>query len=136
VAASSLVDGGCRGDRAEDRWGVIRDDVTGQIKGIGAYCRRRGIGEITTRFENPIEIDPNSILFGDEYIVRATFASVTDALANAKDRTWSRKGRRRVRRRTGQGKHDVRLGLRRWERGVTDGALPIVMQMTGCTSPS
>ena len=43
-----------------------------------------GIGEITTRFENPIEIDPNSILFGDEYIVRATFASVTDAMADAK----------------------------------------------------
>jgi hypothetical protein len=64
---------------------IVRDEVTGQIKGIGAWPQTlEGIGEITTRFENPIEIDPNSILFGDEYIVRATFASVTDALANAK----------------------------------------------------
>ena len=64
---------------------IIRDEVTGQIKGIGAWPQTlEGIGEITTRFENPIEIDPSSILFGDEYIVRATFASVTDALANAK----------------------------------------------------
>ncbi|MBV6522808.1 MAG: hypothetical protein MNPFHGCM_02958 [Gemmatimonadaceae bacterium] len=65
--------------------GIIRDEITGQIKGIGAWPQTlEGIGEITTRFENPIVIDPDSILFGDEYVVHATYESVTDALANAK----------------------------------------------------
>ena len=63
---------------------IIRDDVTGRIKGIGAWPQSLdGIGEIEARFENPILIDASGILFADAYTVKATFASVTDALADA-----------------------------------------------------
>ena len=63
---------------------IIRDDVTGRIKGIGAWPQSLdGIGEVEARFENPILIDPSGILFADAYTVKATFASVTDALADA-----------------------------------------------------
>ncbi|MGZ4780080.1 MAG: PKD domain-containing protein, partial [Thermoanaerobaculia bacterium] len=63
---------------------IIRDEVTGQIKGIGAWPQSLdGIGEVHARFENPILIDPSGILFADAYHVVATFASVTDALADA-----------------------------------------------------
>ncbi|MGH9887997.1 MAG: PKD domain-containing protein, partial [bacterium] len=63
---------------------IIRDEITGQIKGIGAWPQSLdGIGEVHARFENPIVIDPTGIVFGDAYHVTATFASVTDALADA-----------------------------------------------------
>jgi len=63
---------------------IIRDEVTGQIKGIGAWPQSLdGIGEVHAKFENPILIDPTGILFADAYHVVATFASVTDALADA-----------------------------------------------------
>jgi PKD repeat protein len=63
---------------------IIRDDVTGRMKGIGAWPQSLdGIGEVEARFENPILIDPSGILFADAYTVKATFASVTDALADA-----------------------------------------------------
>ena len=63
---------------------IIRDEITGQIKGIGAWPQSLdGIGDVEARFENPILIDPSGIVFGDAYHVTATFASVTDALADA-----------------------------------------------------
>jgi PKD repeat protein len=63
---------------------IIRDEITGQIKGIGAWPQSLdGIGDVEARFENPIIIDPSGIVFGDAYHVTATFASVTDALADA-----------------------------------------------------
>ena len=61
---------------------IIRDEVTGQVKSIGAWPQQlEGIGDVTARFENPVLIDPQSVMFPDEYVVTATFASVTDALA-------------------------------------------------------
>jgi hypothetical protein len=63
---------------------IIRDEVTGRIKGIGAWPQSLdGIGDVHARFENPILIDPTGILFADAYHVVATFASVTDALADS-----------------------------------------------------
>ncbi|HEY7878167.1 MAG TPA: PKD domain-containing protein, partial [Gemmatimonadaceae bacterium] len=63
---------------------IIRDDVTGQIEGVGAWPQTlEGIGTVTARFENPVGIDATGILFGDAYTVVATYASVTDALANS-----------------------------------------------------
>lgn len=63
---------------------IIRDEVTGQVKSIGAWPQQlEGIGSVTTRFENPVLIDTQSVRFLDEYVVVATFASVTDALAQA-----------------------------------------------------
>jgi hypothetical protein len=63
---------------------VIRDEVTGQVQGIGAWPQQlEGIGEVTSRFENPVGIDPQGIVFADAYQVTATFASVPDALARA-----------------------------------------------------
>jgi hypothetical protein len=63
---------------------IIKDDVTGQIKGIGAWPQTlEGIGTVTAKFENPVGIDPTGITFGDAYQVVAIYASVTDALAHA-----------------------------------------------------
>ena len=63
---------------------IIRDDVTGQIKGIGAWPQTlEGIGEITSRFENPVLIDPQSVSFPDGYAVTATFATTVIAFAEA-----------------------------------------------------
>ena len=63
---------------------IIRDEVTGQVKGIGAWPQQlEGIGDVTARFENPVLIDPQSVMFPDAYVVTATFASVPDALAQA-----------------------------------------------------
>jgi PKD domain-containing protein len=63
---------------------IIRDDVTGQVKSIGAWPQQlEGIGTVTTRFENPVIIDTQSVMFPDEYLVTATFATVTDALARS-----------------------------------------------------
>jgi len=63
---------------------VIRDEVTGQIKGIGAWPQTlEGIGTVTSHFENPIVIDPDGIMFPDAYLVTATFALTVKALAQA-----------------------------------------------------
>ena len=63
---------------------IIRDKVTGQVKSIGAWPQQlEGIGSVTARFENPVLIDPQSVIFADEYIVTAKYASVTDALAQS-----------------------------------------------------
>jgi len=63
---------------------VIRDEVTGQIKGIGAWPQTlEGIGTVTSRFENPIAIDPGGIMFPDAYLVTSTFSLTVKALAEA-----------------------------------------------------
>jgi len=64
---------------------IIRDEITGQMKGIGAWPQTlEGIGEVTARFENPVVIDPNSVMFPDAYGVTAIFASTVIAFAEAK----------------------------------------------------
>lgn len=63
---------------------IIRDEVTGQVKSIGAWPQQlEGIGTVTARFENPVVIDTQSVMFPDAYLVTATYASVTDALARS-----------------------------------------------------
>lgn len=63
---------------------VIRDEVTNQVQGIGAWPQTlEGIGTVTSRFENPIHIDPDGIMFPDAYLVTATFALTVDALARS-----------------------------------------------------
>jgi PKD repeat protein len=63
---------------------IIRDEITGQIKGIGAWPQTlEGIGDVTARFENPVLIDPNSVMFPDAYAVTAIFASTVIAFAEA-----------------------------------------------------
>ena len=63
---------------------VIRDEVTGQIKGIGAWPQTlEGIGEVTARFENPVVIDTQSVMFADAYMVAAIFGDTVIAFAEA-----------------------------------------------------
>lgn len=63
---------------------IVRDQITGQIKGIGAWPQTlEGIGQVTSRFENPILIDANSISFPDGYLVTATYASTVINFADA-----------------------------------------------------
>jgi PKD repeat protein len=63
---------------------IIRDEVSDQIRGIGAWPQTlEGIGTVTSRFENPIQIDPDGIMFPDAYLVTATFALTVDALARS-----------------------------------------------------
>ena len=61
---------------------VIRDEVTGQIKGIGAWPQTLdGIGDVTARFENPVAIDTQSVMFADAYTVAAIFGKTVIAFA-------------------------------------------------------
>ncbi len=63
---------------------IVRDEITGQMKGIGAWPQTlEGIGDVTARFENPVVIDPNSIMFPDAYQTTAIFASTLIAFAEA-----------------------------------------------------
>ncbi len=63
---------------------IIRDDVTNQIKGIGAWPQTlEGIGTVTARFENPVSIDSDGIMFPDAYLVTAKYALTVNALARA-----------------------------------------------------
>lgn len=63
---------------------IIRDEVTGQIKGIGAWPQTlNGIGQVDANFENPVLIDPQSVMFPDAYQVTATFASTVIAFADS-----------------------------------------------------
>jgi hypothetical protein len=63
---------------------IIRDEVTGQIKGIGAWPQTlEGIGSVTARFENPVAIDPQSIVFADAYTVAAIFGGTLVAFAES-----------------------------------------------------
>lgn len=63
---------------------IVRDEITGQVKGIGAWPQTlEGIGEVTARFDNPVVIDPQSIMFPDAYAVTAIFASTVIAFAES-----------------------------------------------------
>ena len=63
---------------------VIRDEITGQVKGVGAWPQTiKGVGTVVSRFENPVVIDPDGIMFPDGYQVTAIFAATVDALARA-----------------------------------------------------
>lgn len=63
---------------------IVRDEVTGQVRGIGAWPQTlEGIGEVDTRFDNPVDIDPLSIVFRDAYLITSTFASTVIAFAEA-----------------------------------------------------
>lgn len=63
---------------------IVRDEVTGRVRGIGAWPQTlEGIGEVSTSFDNPVLIDPQSVVFQDAYLVTATFASTVIAFAQA-----------------------------------------------------
>jgi hypothetical protein len=80
VVVLSLAD-----DLAESIGGdVIRDEVTGRVETLTAWPPAlQGIGSVVSRFENPVTIDPQSVMFPDEYVVHATFESTVDALAES-----------------------------------------------------
>jgi hypothetical protein len=61
---------------------IFEDHVTGQVVGIAPWPQHlEGIGEVTTRFENPVLIDTQSVIFPDIFIVVATYASTVVASA-------------------------------------------------------
>jgi PKD repeat protein len=63
---------------------IVEDHVTGQIRSISAWPQTlENIGTVEARFENPVDIDSDSINFPDLYIVTAIYALVIDALAQA-----------------------------------------------------
>ena len=63
---------------------IVSDDVNKQFKVVSAWPQKlEGIGDVITRFENPIDIDPDGIIFPDEYVVIATYANVINAMAKA-----------------------------------------------------
>ncbi len=63
---------------------IVRDQVTGQMKGIGAWPQTlEGIGQVTSRFENPVLIDPLSVSFPDGYLVMAIYATTVISFAEA-----------------------------------------------------
>lgn len=63
---------------------IVRDEVSGQIKGIGAWPQTlEGIGDVQARFENPVAIDPLSVVFADAYTVKAIFGDTVIAFAQA-----------------------------------------------------
>lgn len=63
---------------------VIRDQVSGRVETITAWPPAlEGIGDVVSRFENPVTIDPQGVMFPDAYEVHATFESTADALAQA-----------------------------------------------------
>jgi len=72
-------------DLAEDLGGaVIRDEITGQIRNVGAWPQQlEGIGTVTTRFENPVDIDADGIIFPDAFQVKAIYADTVVASARA-----------------------------------------------------
>lgn len=61
---------------------IIRDEVSGQITGIGAWPQSLShIGTIESRFENPIGIDSQGILFSGNLIVTSTYALTSEDFA-------------------------------------------------------
>jgi len=63
---------------------VIKDQVSGRVETITAWPPAlEGIGDVLSRFENPVTIDPQGVMFPDAYEVHATFESTADALAQA-----------------------------------------------------
>lgn len=68
---------------AEDIGGqVFRDEISDQVVGITPWPQHlEGIGELTTRFENPVIIDPFSVIFPDLFLVEAIYGSTILAAA-------------------------------------------------------
>lgn len=61
---------------------VVKDEVSGQIKEIGAWPQTlSNIGTVTARFENPIGIDSDGILFSGNIIVTSTYALTSEDFA-------------------------------------------------------
>lgn len=63
---------------------VIRDEVTGQLQGIGAWPQQlEGIGTVDARFANPVGIDADGLLFAGTMTVTAKQALTVEAQANS-----------------------------------------------------
>lgn len=63
---------------------IIRDDVSDQLKGIGAWPQTlTNIGTITARFENPIDIDAQSILFSGNMLITSMHALTSEDFARS-----------------------------------------------------
>ncbi len=63
---------------------VIKDDVTGRLKGIGAWPQTlQGIGTIESRFQNPIEISKSGIVFAGSMEVYSTRSSALSEFADS-----------------------------------------------------
>ena len=63
---------------------IIRDEVTGQVTGIGAWPQTlSNIGTITARFENPIGIDSDGILFAGNMLITSMHALTSEDFARS-----------------------------------------------------
>ncbi|MBE15108.1 MAG: hypothetical protein CL867_02580 [Cytophagaceae bacterium] len=63
---------------------VIRDDISDQIKGIGAWPQSlSNIGNIDALFANPIDIDSQSVLFSGTMIITSMHALTSEDFANS-----------------------------------------------------
>ena len=63
---------------------IMDDETTGQVKMIGAWpTNLDGIGEIDSRFENPILIDPDGIVFAGSILVMSMYALTASAPPDA-----------------------------------------------------
>ena len=63
---------------------IIKDDISDQIKGIGAWPQTlSNIGEITARFENPIGIDSQSVLFSGNMLITSMHALTSEDFADS-----------------------------------------------------
>ena len=63
---------------------IIEDDTTGQVKALGAWpTTLDGIGEISSRFENPVIIEPGAIVFSGSILVTSQFALTASAPPDA-----------------------------------------------------
>ncbi len=63
---------------------IIKDDVNDQLTGIGAWPQTlTAIGEVTARFENPIVIDTQGIMFSGNMLITSMHSLTTEDFANA-----------------------------------------------------
>ncbi len=69
---------------AESVGGEVIEDETGQVKALSAWpTTLDGIGEITSRFENPVIIEPGAIVFSGSIVVTSMFALTASAPPDA-----------------------------------------------------
>lgn len=62
----------------------VIEDETGQVKALSAWpTTLDGIGDITSRFENPIVIEPGAIVFSGSILVTSMFALTASAPPDA-----------------------------------------------------
>jgi PKD repeat protein len=62
---------------------IIHDDTTGQVKSVGAWpTTLDGIGEIESRFQNPVIIEPGAIVFSGSILVTSMYALTASAPPN------------------------------------------------------